>query len=517
MNPVSANASTAAQDRQGVVLLATLGERQTIRYVLEEVAESIRVLEASKYQFKVLIVDDSRDSEFNDHVNAAFNDLRISGKVIDGPKNGLGGAIVYGFETVLADPAIGFVVNLDADGQHDARQMPDLVRAHFATESSITIGSRWTKGGTSPGLSRKRKVLSKVSAAMLHRVGVPSSVKDPTTSFRVYSRNALEKCWREVVDFDGYAFFGGIIAVAASQKLIVSEVPIRFRPRWAGESKMKLGRIAETALKLWAIGSRAKMLERRLELSIRYGIHGAGSNSTVLENHEVMVCAEASTARHQVAYLKNLISGNVLEVGAGVGSFSSHLAPLANQLVCLEPNQGYFSELQKSTHHLNNVSVANETLVEYREKQGMSSGAKKFDTIFYAHVLEHIEHDLEELKLASSFLTESGKLIVVVPSIPRLYGSVDALSGHYRRFTRSELMSISKMAGYEIESIKYFNPIAIFPYWVMYRFLKVRNVGSGQLGLYDRVLVPIAYRTINLFKGKLPGVNLIAVLRKIKD
>ena len=92
MNLVSANESTAAQDRQGVVLLATLGERQTIRYVLEEVAESIRVLEASKYQFKVLIVDDSRDSEFNEHVNATFNDLQISGMVIDGPKNGLGGA-----------------------------------------------------------------------------------------------------------------------------------------------------------------------------------------------------------------------------------------------------------------------------------------------------------------------------------------------------------------------------------------------------------------------------------------
>jgi hypothetical protein len=143
MNLVSANESTAAQDRQGVVLLATLGERQTIRYVLEEVAESIRVLEASRYQFKVLIVDDSRDSEFNEHVNATFNDLHISGKVIDGPKNGLGGAIVFGFETVLADPTVGFVVNLDADGQHDARQMPDLVRAHFATQSQITIGSRF--------------------------------------------------------------------------------------------------------------------------------------------------------------------------------------------------------------------------------------------------------------------------------------------------------------------------------------------------------------------------------------
>ena len=257
--------SAEKQDRRGVVLLATLGERQTIRYVLEEVAESIRVLEASKYQFEVLIVDDSRDTEFNDHVNAAFYDLQISGQVIDGPQNGLGGAIVFGFEKVLGNPAVGFVVNLDADGQHDARQMPDLVRAHFATQSSITIGSRWTKGGTAPGLSRKRKILSKVSAAMLHRVGVPSSIKDPTTSFRVYSRNALEDSFKQVIDFNGYAFFGGMIAVSNSSGKKITEVPIQFRPRWAGESKMKIARIVETAAQLWSIRSRTKKLKRPSE------------------------------------------------------------------------------------------------------------------------------------------------------------------------------------------------------------------------------------------------------------
>ena len=259
MNPVSESEPTAVQDRHGVVLLATLGERQTIRYVLEEVAESIRVLEASKYQFEVLIVDDSRDSEFNDHVSASFTDLNISGKVIDGPKNGIGGAIVFGFEAVLADPSVGFVVNLDADGQHDARQMPDLVRAHFATQSQITIGSRWTKGGTAPGLSRKRKVLSKASATMLHRVGVPSSVKDPTTSFRVYSRDAIQDSFKQVIDFNSYAFFGGMIAVSNSKGKKITEVPIQFRPRWAGESKMKLARIIETAMHLVSIRNSSKL------------------------------------------------------------------------------------------------------------------------------------------------------------------------------------------------------------------------------------------------------------------
>jgi dolichol-phosphate mannosyltransferase len=250
-----------SHSRTGIVLLATLGERQTIRYVLEEVAESVRLLEQSGYSFQVLIVDDSLDTEYKSHVEQSFNELRISGRVIDGPREGLGAAIVYGFEQALLDSNVGFIVNLDADGQHDARQMPDLVRAHFATQSQITIGSRWTKGGSAPGLSFKRKVLSRVSATMLHRVGVPSSVKDPTTSFRVYSRSAIEASFKTVTDFNGYAFFGGMIAVSSSEGAKISEVPIQFRPRWAGESKMKLARIVETAAQLLSIRTRVKKVK----------------------------------------------------------------------------------------------------------------------------------------------------------------------------------------------------------------------------------------------------------------
>ena len=250
-----------SHSRVGVVLLATLGERQTIRYVLEEVAESVRLLEESGYSFQILIVDDSQDTEYNRHVEQSFTELHISGRVVDGPREGLGAAIVYGFEQALLDSNVGFIVNLDADGQHDARQMPDLVRAHFATQSQITIGSRWTKGGSAPGLSFKRKMLSRVSAMMLHRVGVPSSVKDPTTSFRVYSRSAIEASFKTVTDFNGYAFFGGMIAVSSSEGAKISEVPIQFRPRWAGESKMKLARIVETAAQLLSIRTRVKKVK----------------------------------------------------------------------------------------------------------------------------------------------------------------------------------------------------------------------------------------------------------------
>ena len=128
-------------------------------------------------------------------------------------------------------------------------------------------------------------------------------------------------------------------------------------------------------------------------------------------------------------------------------------------------------------------------------------------------MLEHITDDVSELRLAKDQLHPDGKAIVVVPSMPRLYGSVDSLAGHVRRFTMRELKTVAEISGFEIESIQYFNPIAIAPYWMLYRLFGVKSVGSGQLGTYDRVIVPFAYKIMWILNGRIPGINLIAVLR----
>jgi 2-polyprenyl-3-methyl-5-hydroxy-6-metoxy-1,4-benzoquinol methylase len=506
-------ANTHLLGRNGTILLATLGEQETIRFVLEEIAESVKILEASEYRLAVLVVDDSSDVEFRNHVEKSLLALGLSGSVIEGPNMGLGAAILSGFHNALVDNKINFVVNLDADGQHDARQMPDLVRAHFATSSSITIGSRWTKGGTAPGLSFQRKILSKVSAALLHRVGVPSTIKDPTTSFRVYGRSALEKTMREVIDFKGYAFFGGIIACAAANELKISEVPIRFRPRWAGESKMKLARIAETAAQLWAIGSRSIMIKRRCKLNKQFGMDAVAENELSEQDHEVMVCAEAKTADSLIGYLGTNIFGDVLEVGAGSGSFSQSISEVAEQLISVEPSRKFYDELSKKLESVINAESFCGTLSDFVASNGEGGEKRMFDCIMYTHVLEHILDDISELKLAKQQLRPNGKVIVVVPSMPRLYGSVDSLSGHQRRFTLNELNTVAELSGFDVESIRYFNPIAIAPYWFLYRMIGVKSVGSGQLGLYDRVFVPLAYKMMRIFGGRIPGINLIAVLR----
>jgi protein-L-isoaspartate O-methyltransferase len=505
--------SVTSPARQGCILLATLGERETIRFVLEEIAESVKILEASEYQLEVLIVDDSSDNDFVVHAQRSLSALRLNGRVVAGPNMGLGAAILSGFDIALRDNEINFVVNLDADGQHDARQMPDLVRAHFATTSSITIGSRWTKGGTAPGLSFHRKILSKVSSFMLHRVGVPKEIKDPTTSFRVYSRSALETTMRDVIDFKGYAFFGGIIACAASYHLKISEVPIRFRPRWAGESKMKLARIAETAVQLWAIGSRSTMIGRRLRLNAKYEMELIAQGKLREQEHEVMVCAEAKTAGSLIGFLGNNLQGDILEVGAGSGSFSKSISGVATHLVSVEPSEKFYKELRQKIVDVKNAESFLGTLSDYVVHKKEHNAERKFNRVMYTHVLEHISDDVSELRLAKNQLYPDGKIIVVVPSMPRLYGSVDSLSGHIRRFTMTELKTVAEVSGLEIESIQYFNPIAIAPYWLLYRIVGIKSVGSGQLGTYDRVFVPFAYKIMWILNGRIPGINLIAILR----
>ena len=76
---------------------------------------------------------------------------------------------------------------------------------------------------------------------------------------------------------------------------------------------------------------------------------------------------------------------------------------------------------------------------------------------------------------------------------------------------------MAELSGFEVESIRYFNPIAVAPYWLLYRIIGVKSVGSGQLGLYDRIIVPLAYKITWIFGGRIPGINLIAVLRVAKD
>ncbi len=137
-----------------------------------------------------------------------------------------------------------------------------------------------------------------------------------------------------------------------------------------------------------------------------------------------------------------------------------------------------------------------------------------FDTITCLNVLEHIEDDLAALKNMHDVLApRHGTLLLQVPALEWLYGSLDRQAGHYRRYSPLTLSRVLAGAGFRIIRIRYFNLFGVIPWLVNARILN-RPVTSGavdtQIKIFDRYLVP-ALRALEGAISPPLGQSLIAV------
>lgn len=495
--------------RNGVILLATMSEMDSIEAVLQEVAESCYHLGHFGWKLSVLIVDDGENVIFHDHCKKLAASYALELVVVEGPKSGLGAAILFGFDLALQNSDVQFVVNLDADGQHDARQLGDLLRANITTKSDITIGSRWVKGGRSYGLSFARVLLSRISAHFLHLAGVPREIKDSTTSFRVYSRLAVASLQRDLVGFSGFSFFGASIAIASAQGLKVTEIPIHFRPRLSGVSNLRFKQILRAIGDLPSIRSTRHMVKAR-EDGFLGASHGQDGPDNYNAQRELELLSNTPTSTRLILnQFDGLLGKKILEIGAGLGQISMMLVKDGRSVTSLEPDPKLCKQLEASTQSLGVRSFPS-TLNQALSSSQISID-EKFDSIVIVNVLEHIEDDIQELKIAKKVLSSDGRIVIFVPAMPALYGSMDAVSGHFRRYRRSELEAVIRAAGLQIQSVRYFDPIGVLPYWLSYRVLNRQTLGTSSVVLYDKVIIPASIFLSRLIRSRGLGKNLLMV------
>jgi SAM-dependent methyltransferase len=134
--------------------------------------------------------------------------------------------------------------------------------------------------------------------------------------------------------------------------------------------------------------------------------------------------------------------------------------------------------------------------------------AERLDTIICLNVLEHVRDD--ELSLATMFqlLQPGGRLVLLVPSLPAIYGTLDRALGHFRRYTPSELRQKYAAAGFRMRHLEYFNMAGIPGWWFTGRVLRRELIPTGSLRWYD-ALVPL-FRLERFLPWRL-GQSLIAV------
>jgi SAM-dependent methyltransferase len=240
------------------------------------------------------------------------------------------------------------------------------------------------------------------------------------------------------------------------------------------------------------------------------------NNPSCYEGHDLEALADLP---HYVGWIlqgfAEHLRGRVLEVGAGTGNFSARYVDAVDEAVLLEPAQNLYPTLATRFAGKNHVKPVSGLLEDWANRvaaQGGSDG-RPFDAAVMVNVLEHIADDHGTIRRLGTMLRPGGKLLIFVPALRWLYGSLDAQVHHYRRYSRSALTRVVERAGLEMVSLHYFDVAGVLPWLIAGRVLKQRAFSARAAHIYDRIIVPLSARLERWLRLPL-GKNLICVAQR---
>jgi len=231
-------------------------------------------------------------------------------------------------------------------------------------------------------------------------------------------------------------------------------------------------------------------------------------SDAIIRDLEIM-----SRARNYTEWIfdkyENCIGKRVVEIGAGIGNFTGKF--IDKELVIAVDNYKPCIDYIKNRFADNNNIVPFEESIDSPSILSLSRYSP--DTIVCINVLEHVEDDIAALDNMFSILTEGGKLILLVPAFQFMYGTIDRLVGHYRRYSKRDIETKLVTAGFYVKSISYMNCIAPFGWFLNNRILKKQEESLSQVIFYDRFVVPWLRKVEQIFIPPF-GLSLVVVGEK---
>lgn len=191
---------------------------------------------------------------------------------------------------------------------------------------------------------------------------------------------------------------------------------------------------------------------------------------------------------------------DVLDFGAGIGTFAKPLRQKGFRVTCLEldPQQARLLERQ-------NFKICS-------SPDDLPNNRLSF--IYSLNVLEHIKEDQKTLRQLQAKLTTGGKMLIYVPALSILYAGLDKKVGHYRRYSKKDLSQKLKTAGFNIDSLAYADSLGALAA-LIYKWFgsNTGQLSKWQIFFYDRLLFPIS-RALDILAHPFFGKNLLVVVTK---
>jgi 2-polyprenyl-3-methyl-5-hydroxy-6-metoxy-1,4-benzoquinol methylase len=488
------------------VVLPAYGVVDAIATVIRDLAVAAYALGPRGLRLDVLVLHGDDDVAAAAVQTAA--ELGLPLRAVPGPPSGPGAAYLAGFRHVVAEGRADLVVTMDANGRHDATQLPHLIDQLVADDLDVIIGSRWTRGSGTPGLTLSRWVLGRLANLAFRRLTGTRAVADATTSFRVARLRVVQEFDFGGIPLTSHSVQTAFVAMAVARGYRIGEAAIIYRPAAGGGGGLGRGDVAAFARQLLALrGQVDRTRQRRLSISGRKFSDDHFGAAQDLER--------LGTAKRFFDWVLDVfdpyLQGRVLEVGAGLGTITRKLVDRYPELsiVALEPAGNVFADLASYAALTPRVTASRQTLAEYEPDPG-----EAFDAVVYINVLEHIADDSQELQLAAKTLRPGGALLVFGPALEWLYSELDYRAGHYRRYSLRRLRDLAAAAGFEVVSARYFDVLGVVPYLVVYRWLRHDDISGSTLWGYDRVVVPLSQLLQRVLVSPPLGKNVILIAVK---
>ena len=202
--------------------------------------------------------------------------------------------------------------------------------------------------------------------------------------------------------------------------------------------------------------------------------------------------------------VRKYLKENLLEVGAGIGSFTKNYKKNISKITITELDKKNILRLKKRFKN-SKIKINSQYTKNLRGK---------FNTILYMNVLEHIKNDTSEIKTALSKLKINGYLVILVPAHNELYTKFDKEIGHYRRY-KTVFFKRLKLKKCKIEKLQYIDCLGYVLYFLNKFFFKKEIYPSNlKIFIWDKFFTPLTFFLDKIVKYKF-GKNVLCVIKKI--